>query len=174
MSRKWFALGLLSAGVAAAMPASAESMLAAQTGMISGKQSFVVPLEISGSGRLSVSLSDLGWLGRLSDLSFSLTKNNQLLTASAGSRRGLEGGLWRDVLNFDLTGPGIYHAYVTATAGGKYGVGIYSLQIGVTDTPSPVPAPAAGLLLLSALGGFAAWKKRFGRATSPLNDACVA
>jgi hypothetical protein len=148
------------------LPAGAETVLLAKTGLISGKQSFVIPLEISHAGRLSVSLADMNWAGRLADLSFTLVKNNKVLFESPGSFNGMH--------MFELSGPGAYSAYVSGTATGKYGLGLYSLCLTVNDLQTPVPLPATGLLLLSALSGLFAWRRSGGRGFRRVNIACVA
>jgi hypothetical protein len=176
MIRSRFSLGAMLVLLCMALPAHAEKFVIEQSGMISGTQSFVIPMKITNAGRLTVELADLAWLSRLSNLSFSVARDKTFRPDSQGSTQEVLG---KDVLSalytFDLNGPGQYYAYVTGTASGKYGLGLFSVKLSFNETAATVPVPAAGLLLLSALGGLAAWKRRVSRRIfRRVNIACVA
>jgi hypothetical protein len=111
---------------------------------------------ISGPGVLTVALDDLDWPTSLSGLSFTATTSSNVIGQLDGA--GQE--------TIDLTSGGTIYAYVTGeatnpTSGPAYGVGLYTLAVGFT--PAPVPLPASLALLLAALLGFALLHLRFHR-----------
>lgn len=157
-SRRGWALALAVAVASCLAPAHADSVgLLSQTGLISGRQSFVFAMQVATPGTLSVQLSDLNWQGRLADLSFSVNGPNGLLAQITGDRSrsfpaavgGGPGNATAAVL-FDVTAPGTYYAYVSGKAIGAYGIGLYSLN--ATFSSNAVPLPAAAWLLLSGVG----------------------
>ena len=112
----------------------------ARTEMISGTDSIVLPFVVQGgmpAGSVTVTLSDLGWPGLFSSLSFAASTSTSLLAqlSAPGS------------LTFEIGGAGIYFATVYGVADPNFGSGLYSLNLSY----APVPIPAAGWLLLSAL-----------------------
>jgi hypothetical protein len=120
------------------MPGASNAI--ARTEMITGTDSIVLPFVISGGmpgGTVSVTLSDLGWPGAMSALSFAASTSTSLLAqlAAPGS------------LTFDIGGSGTYFATVFGVADPNFGSGLYSLNLSY----SPVPLPASALLLLSGL-----------------------
>ncbi|HTC52171.1 MAG TPA: hypothetical protein VK700_09570 [Steroidobacteraceae bacterium] len=109
---------------------------------------------VSGPGVLTVDLDDLTWPTKLTDLSFTATTSSTVIGQLNGA--GQE--------SFDLTSGGTIYAYVTgeatnAATGPNYGVGLYTLAVGFT--PAPVPLPASVALLLAALLGLALLQLRF-------------
>lgn len=138
-----------------AAPAQADPIgLLAQTGIISGRQSFVYQLQVTTPGTMTVQLADLNWQGRLSDLTFSLSNADGLLGEMRGGRVSPNSAspgavLSSSVQMFEVTSPGTYYAYLSATATGPYGLGLFSLN--ATLAPA-VPLPAAIWLLLAGLG----------------------
>jgi len=134
------AAAMLLAGLAPS--ARADSVLYSDAGFIDGNQSFVQSLDITQSGTLTISLSNVPWLDTISDLSFFVT------TASS-----VVGGWQSDGTESMQVKPGMIYAHWLGDADGKYGVGAYSLKImfqpgGV----SPVPLPGSLTLLLSVIG----------------------
>lgn len=109
---------------------------------------------VSGPGVLTVDLDDLTWPTPLTDLTFTATTSSKVIGQLNGA--GQE--------SFDLTAGGTIYAYVTGEAtnpstGPDYGVGLYTLAVGFT--PAPVPLPASIALLLAALLGLALLQLRF-------------
>jgi hypothetical protein len=130
-------------GLSATPNARADTLLLAQTSLVSGTvatdDSFTTP----GAGVVNVSLQNLGWPTQLSALSFSATSANQVLASWTGSGSNITGG----AVTFDV-GAGTYFAHVMATAGGSLNLGLYSMIM--TFTPS-VPLPASGWMLLTGM-----------------------
>jgi hypothetical protein len=157
--RPWTALAVLAVllGLGATPPAHAGAIgLLAQTGLISGRQSFVFSMQVDSPGSLEVALTDLNWQGRLADLTFSVSGKDGLLGESQSFAQSLTGNntvIGSSIKLFTITSPGTYYAFVSGSALGPYAIGLYSLNASFT---SAVPLPAAGLLLLSGLGGMAA------------------
>ncbi len=124
----------------------------ARTEMITGTDSIVLPFVVPGGftgGRVSVTLTDLGWPGLFSSLSFAASTSTSLLAqlAAPGSA------------TFNIDGTGTYFATVYGVADPNFGSGLYSLNLSY----SPVPIPAAGWLLLSGLALLARKTKRHQR-----------
>ena len=86
---------------------------------------------------MTVTLTDLGWPGLFSSLSFAASTSTSLLAqlSAPGS------------LTFEIGGAGNYFATVYGVADPNFGSGLYSLNLSY----APVPIPAAGWLLLSGL-----------------------
>ncbi len=157
MKRK-FSLAALAAVVmlSLALPAQAGTVMLDQVGLLSGRQSFVIPITISGPGQLSVSLKDLGWAGSLADLSFSLSRTGTLLSANpatAALSTGL-GAQSSGLTSYSVSEAGTYYASISGRASGPYNLGLYGVQVSFASAIAPqVPLPAAAWLLLSGLGG---------------------
>ncbi|HEV2700083.1 MAG TPA: hypothetical protein VGV09_00510, partial [Steroidobacteraceae bacterium] len=101
---------------------------------------------VSGPGVLTVNLDDLVWPTGLSDLTFTATTSSNVIGQLTGAGQA----------SFNLLAGGTIYAYVTgeatnAKSGPAYGVGLYTLMVGFT--PAPVPLPATVELLLAALLG---------------------
>ncbi len=112
----------------------------ARTELISGTQSIVLPFFVSPDmpgGTVSVTLTDLGWPGLMSSLSFAASTSTSLLAQLAAS----------GTTSFEVSGAGTYFATVYGVADPQFGSGLYSLNLSY----SPVPLPAAALLLASGL-----------------------
>ncbi len=65
-------------------------------------------------------------------------------------------------LVFDAT-PGIYYAALFGETSGVLGLGLYGIQVSQLIAPAPVPLPAAGWLLGTALLSLTAFMRRSGR-----------
>jgi hypothetical protein len=134
-------------GLAATPDARADTLLLAQTSLVSGTvatdNSFTAPT----AGVVSVNLQSLDWPAQLSALSFSATSANQVLASWNGSGTNITGG----TMTFDV-GAGTYFTHVMATAASgpldPLDLGLYSMIM--TFTPS-VPLPASGWMLLTGL-----------------------
>jgi hypothetical protein len=124
----------------------------ARTEMITGTQSIVLPFVVpvgSPGGTVSVMLTDLGWPGLMSSLSFAASTSTSLLAQL--SKPG--------AMSFEITGAGTYFATVYGVADPNLGSGLYSLNLSY----APVPLPAAAWLLVSGLAFLA--KRRAGKET---------
>jgi hypothetical protein len=165
MKKQLLAIGsTLLVALLATAPARAETVMLEQTGLVSGRQSYVVPLQIDSRGQMSVRLSDLGWAGSLVDLSFSLSRTNGMLNANPAMASLTSGGPSnaQGAKVFDITEPGTYYACISGKAVGPYNLGLYGLRIAfaAADSPPAVPLPAAVWLLLSGLGGLCSQLRR--------------
>jgi hypothetical protein len=132
---------LLVTGLSMAPHAWADSILLAQTTLVSNTESTVDSFTAPTAGTVTVSLQSLNWPAALSALSFSATSANQVLASLNGT------GLASDSATFDV-GAGTYFAHVAATAGGPLDVGLYSMLMTFAPT---VPLPSSGWLLLTGM-----------------------
>jgi hypothetical protein len=145
------AAALLGTSAAQAGQIFSASQLIEGTSVIS---SVSYTFNVSGPGVLTVDLDDLTWPTQLSDLTFTATSSSSVIGQLNGAGQA----------SFDLTSGGTIYAYVTGeatnpTSGPAYGVGLYSLAVGFT--PAPVPLPASVALLLAALLGLGLLQLRF-------------
>jgi hypothetical protein len=103
--------------LAAAPHARADSILLAQTTLVSGSVSTDDSFTVAKSGTVTVSLQTLNWPVALSALSFSANSATRLLASWDGS------GLASDVATFNV-GAGTYFTHVMATATGSLDLGL--------------------------------------------------
>lgn len=130
--------------LAIAPHARAESILLAQTTLVSGTESTVDAFTAPGAGTVTVNLQSLNWPTALNTLSFSATSADRVLASWNGT------GLASDVATFDV-GAGTYFAHIMATAGGDLNLGLYSLMMTFSPSASPVPLPASDWMLLTGM-----------------------
>jgi hypothetical protein len=119
------------------------------TRVVWGSGMSVSALSVSGRGSVSVTLADITWPEALGSLDLLVTDLN-------GLWRRLEGA--GDLL-IDVNGPTQLFAAVFATSASPGMPGLYNLRANFSPT-APVPLPAAVWLLLSAIGGLAAFKRK--------------
>ncbi len=131
-------------GMLLSSAARAESVLLADTTLVSGSQSAVFSFQAPGPGTLSVEITNVDWPQMLSSLSFMATNGSQVLASWSDTVSQSQGSL-----SFQVAG-GRYFADIMATAGGTLDLGVYSLCIQFKPT-SPVPLPATAVLLLTGL-----------------------
>jgi hypothetical protein len=143
-------IGWLAALVALAGPAVSHATMAvpdglpvgsiivySQSGFIINDLPLQVEFDVPLAGTLHVQLLDVGLTAPFESLSFLLTSGSSVL-ADLGAPQ---------TLSFELSSPGRLFGFIN---GDPQEVGAYLLQVSIT----PVPLPAAALLLLSGLAGF--------------------
>ncbi|MET0535095.1 MAG: VPLPA-CTERM sorting domain-containing protein [Steroidobacter sp.] len=117
--------------------------------LVWGTSLSVNALATTGRGQVTVRLTDIGWPDALSSLSLLVTDLN-------GLWHKIDGNTGADGLIFNLNGPANLFVAVYAKSQSKWDPGLYHLQADF----SPVPLPAAAWLLLSGLGGLAAFRRK--------------
>lgn len=151
--KRWIGLfGMLLLALGAARSADAATIVLEQSGLLGGAQTVVTPLIIPGAGTVQITLTDLAWPTRLTNLSFALSDATSVLgrmTAAGAS-------------SFTVGGAASLYAHVYGTAAGPLDLGLYSLRVQFT----PVPLPSAAVLLLAGVGLFAAMRNPRLRALS--------
>jgi hypothetical protein len=133
---------LTMAGQSAA--AHADTMLLASTDLVTGSSAATFSFNTPSSGTVTAQISSMPWPVPLSALSFSASTASSTLS-SWSTTDAMSGP---QIEKFQV-GAGTYFAHVMATAGGSLDLGLYSLL--VTFTPSAVPLPGAGGMLLIGL-----------------------
>jgi hypothetical protein len=134
--------------------AHADTLLLASTDLVSGSSAATFSFNTPGSGTVTARISSLPWPVPLSALSFSATTASQTLSSWSGSSPTAP-----QVETFQV-GSGTYFAHVSATAAGSLNLGLYSLML--TFSPSAVPLPTAGGLLLIGLLVLFGLRRTFG------------
>jgi hypothetical protein len=118
-------------------------------GLLSGLQSFVTPVQVSGPGVLTVTLTNVNWPTTLSDLEMVITTAGGLLgpQMSAGTQ------------SFQVSSAGTIYALGFGQAQGSLNEGYYSLNISFQPSAVVVPLPASILLLGSGIA-LLGWQRR--------------
>jgi hypothetical protein len=148
MIRTGGALCALTLAMLAVSPASrAESIRSPEGQLVSGALSETRTLDITGPGYLSVKVVDLGVpltiADKLSSLSFSInnaTKGTPLAFVGTGGELAL-----------GINAAGLYSICISATAGGRFNLGIVSWQINWTPSVTAVPLPEGFWLMLAGV-----------------------
>ena len=148
-------LALLLLALSAARTANAATMVLEQSGLLGGAETVVTPLVLPGAGTLQITLTDLAWPTRLTNLSFALSSATSVLGTMTAP----------GIQNFTVGGAASLFAHVYGTASGPLDLGLYSLQVQFT----PVPLPSAAVLLLAGIGLFAAVRNPRARALTAPN-----
>jgi len=127
--------------------AAAETLLKAATTMVYGTSADTYSFNAPSAGTVTAQVSSVPWPVPLTALSFSVTTATDVLPSLHPSAAQPAAFAMSDpqAETFQV-GPGTYFAHVMATAGGSLDLGLYSIIL--TFTPSAVPLPAAGSLLL--------------------------
>lgn len=134
------------AALAAAPHAYANSVLLAQSNLVSGNVATDSSFTVKSAGEVTVTLQNIAWPASLSALSFSATSASKVLASWNGT------GLSSDTATFDVAA-GTYFTHVFAAAGGPLDLGLYSMLVSFSPTgnPPPVPLPASGWMLLTGI-----------------------
>jgi hypothetical protein len=144
-----FACGVFVCALAGYRSASASEVLYDRTGFVSGQQSFVLPMDLSGPGTLTITLSNVAWPEQLANLN--------LLLGTASGMMGTEMGAGTET--FHIATGGRVFAQWFATAQGPLSLGLYSLDVRFQPSAATVPLPASLGLLASALAVLI-WRRR--------------
>lgn len=139
------AVGLWAAAVGTA---GASTILLDESGFLEGQQSFTKSFDITGPGVLTVTMTNISWPEKLSNLNFLLSTAAGLLGPSMG-----EGSQ-----EFEISSGRIYAQWF-GQAQGPLNVGVYGMKIEFTPNAAAVPLPTSLALLLSGLG-LLMWQRR--------------
>lgn len=131
---------LFAAGLAPFSSAHASAVLDDNTNLMQGAQSFAYSFTVTTPGTLTISLTDIPWLDKISDFQFSLTSTNHLVGPTMDP--GVE--------SFQINS-GTYCGLLFGDADGKYKLGLFNLEI-TFNPATQVPLPASLVLMLSGLG----------------------
>jgi hypothetical protein len=121
--------------------ARADSLVLAQSTLISGTESTSDSFTITAPGTVTVELQNLPWPQTLSSLSFMATNGTQVLSDWSTTSSNTQ--------SFAVT-PGTYFANISGTTAGALDLGLYSISI-TFQSGAPVPLPASLWLLASSL-----------------------
>jgi hypothetical protein len=133
------------AALAAAPHAYADSIVLAQTNLVSGSVSTDDSFTVKSAGTVTVNLQNIAWPASLNALSFSATSASKVLASWNGT------GLASDTATFDVAA-GTYFTHVFAAAGGQLDLGLYSMLVTFAPSTTPtVPLPASGWMLLTGI-----------------------
>jgi hypothetical protein len=130
-------------GLAVAPHAWADSLLLSQSTMVVGTESTTDTFVAPTAGTVTLNVTGFGWAAPLSALSFSASSATQVLASWSGT------GITSDTATFNV-GPGSYFANIMATASGAMDMGLYSMRLTFSATPT-VPLPSSGWLLLTGM-----------------------
>ncbi len=136
----------------------ADAVLVDASQMLTGTQSVVVPITVTGAGTVTATLTDLAWTERFASLSFAVATVSGVLQRLDGP----------GVLTFEARGPGQYFVHVFGRASGVFNLGLFGLNVYYKDNAPAVPLPAAGWLLLGGLAALRAGTRRR-RGISPVS-----
>jgi hypothetical protein len=155
-SQQFLAASLLLLAVAGIGSARAESALYDSAVVVDGQQGFVQSLDITTSGTLTFSISNIPWLDVVSGLTSFLSTPTGVVGTT------LDGAGSESI----QVGPGIYYAHWFGDAQGTFNEGVLGVNIEFQPNgTTAVPAPASVLLMLSGLGVLLGWSRR--RASIP-------
>ena len=128
----------LAAGLGAATaPAHADTMLLADTTLVTGSASDTFSFNAPTAGTITANITNLPMGSPLSTLNFEATDAANVLSSDSVPASAKQ--------TFQV-GPGTYFAHIMATAGGGLNVGAYSLSL--SFSPNAVPLPGSAWLLL--------------------------
>lgn len=131
---------LAALGLVLAPHASADTMLLADTTLVTGSESAVYSFVAPTAGTVTATLMNQNWPTPLSALSFAATSASSVI--SAWSAPVIEAESFQ-------VGAGTYFAHVNATASGPLDLGLYSLNLSFAPAGT-VPLPSSDWMLLGA------------------------
>lgn len=172
-ARSGLALALVLAACMAQSPrAHADQMLLATTDLVSGTSNATFSFNAPTSGTVTARVTSIPWPTPLSALSFSATTATDTLASwnMGGPTNVTAMGLGATDSSSDgvetfQVGAGTYFAHIAATAGGALNLGLYSVLL--TFSPSAVPLPAAGGMLLIGLLVFLGLRRKLPAVMGP-------
>jgi len=132
-------------GLCQALPALADDVLDSSVTLVSGSSSQTVSLMAPSAGMLTVTLDNLPLQQTLSSLSLLMSNSSSPMQSAWTPVSATTDTLTE---SFQV-GPGTYFAHIMGEAQGTLDLGIYSLD--VTFTPSVVPLPSSGWMLLTGV-----------------------
>lgn len=143
-----------------------ELLLKAATTMVYGSSADTYSMTAPSAGTITAQVSSVSWPTALSALSFNLSDASNLINPQTlSSAQSVNAGdTTSQQFETYQVGAGTYFAHVLATAGGSLNLGLYSVMF--TFTPSAVPLPATGGMLLVGLMVFFALRRTLRNASA--------
>jgi PEP-CTERM motif-containing protein len=144
------AVFLFVCGLMSSEAARADSVLYDAASLVSGEGGGTQALDLSTSGTLTITVTNIPWLDVVADLTSFVSTS----TGVVGNKMYAAG---TESIN---VGPGIYYANWFGDAQGTFNEGVVGVKIQFQPAGSVVPLPASLILLLSGLGLLFGWQWR--------------
>jgi len=137
-------------GLISAEAVRADTVLYDNASLISGQGGASQALDLTTSGTLTITVTNIPWLDVVADL----TSFVSTATGVVGNKMYAAGS---ESIN---VGPGTYYANWFGDAQGTFNEGVVGVKIQFQPAGSVVPLPASLILLLSSMGLLFWWQRR--------------